>query len=164
MSSNHIPLPSRPPLDGPQQLSNSKHLVLEAAPCCCCSWDLSAPHPVHLLLWHGVLRKAQTTQLIHPTASNLPKLVDWRKLGKEPYDYSATSGSLLSAFCARVCLLAGARVYLQIPTVNPEAGNTAPDSCRVAVKEVDTERVAGTTAIARHWRKLCGLLAWESLN
>lgn len=90
------------------------------------------------------------TQLIQPTASNLPKLVDWRKLGKEPYDYSAPRGSLLSAFFARVGLLAAARVYLHISTVDPEAGNAAPGSCRVAVKEMDTEHGAGTPAIASH--------------
>lgn len=73
---------------------------------------------------------SQPNQLIQPTASDLPKPVDWGKLGRNPTIILSLTGhgSLPPPLQGAV---AAARIYLLVSAVDPEAVNPGPGSCRV---------------------------------
>ena len=103
---------------------------------------MSCPSPV--VAWGPQEGTAEPT---HPAHSLRPAQTGGLgKGGKEPYDYSATNRSPLPASFAGVSLMAAARVYLHIPTADPEAVNAAPGSCRAYVEEMEADHGAGTAA------------------
>lgn len=158
----HIPPPSRPPpWMLPSILPSAKTLFWRR------HWLAASPEAwlPHVLSISRYGMGSQPNQLIQPTASDLPKPVDWGKLGRNPTIILPLTGhgSLPPPLQGAV---AAARIYLLVSAVDPEAVNPGPGSCRVVHRGDGGRPWAGMAASGpcQPLKELCGLLAWKCLN
>lgn len=120
----HIPPPSRsPPWMLPSILPRAKTLFWRR------HWLAASPEAwlPHVLSISRYGMGSQPNQLIQPTASDLPKPVDWGKLGRNPTIILPLTGhgSLSPPLQGAV---AAARIYLLVSAVDPEAVNPGAGS------------------------------------